>query len=58
MTGHKARRQEMVALYAKGLSLAKIGEKYGVSRQAVHQALTREGFPRRDKNDRWRHREP
>jgi len=34
-----ARRAEMVPLWAAGLTLAEIGERFGVTRQAVAAAL-------------------
>jgi len=38
---HEARRAEAALLRAQGLTLAEIGARLGVSRQAVHEMLSR-----------------
>lgn len=40
--------EEMVALYATGLTLAEVGEKFGMTRQRVQQILIMMDVPRRD----------
>ena len=42
--------KEMADLYQQGWSLKQIGEKFGISRQAVQQRLQKIGISRKDKN--------
>ncbi|MBF6177715.1 helix-turn-helix domain-containing protein [Nocardia otitidiscaviarum] len=41
-------------LYESGLSLARIGERFGVDASTVHKALVRRGVPMRDTHGRER----
>lgn len=45
------RGEKMARMYAEGLTLAQVGDKMGVSRQAVQQMLKRMNVPRRDRNE-------
>lgn len=46
--GQKARATQMAAMYREGLTLAKIGQCYGVTRERVRQILKSEGMTWRD----------
>jgi hypothetical protein len=41
------RSLEIAHLYQEGMTLAAIGEKYGITRQAVQLILIKRGIPRR-----------
>ncbi len=43
---------EAAALYASGLSLKRVGERFGVSAHAVHDAFVAAGVPRRPERRR------
>jgi hypothetical protein len=46
------RTANMIALYRSGLSLKQIGERYGITRQAVQNRLARQGVSRDDKPEK------
>ena len=50
MEGKKPDYDHGYKLYLAGLSLAKVGERLGVTAQAVHTAFTKKGFQLRGPN--------
>jgi hypothetical protein len=47
MFGHHARNAKIIAEYEKGKSIIFLAEKYGVSKQRIHQILVRENVETR-----------
>lgn len=45
---------EAIRLYQHGLSLAKVGNRYGVEHSTIRKHLITRGIPRRDKHGRKR----